>query len=74
MSRYLKEVYALNSETQLYKKPKALNKNKERKLLMGTWMGVLEDTNSQFYKIYTFRKEGYVKKSDVSENLIVCAA
>lgn len=61
---YLFELYAAKAETQVYSKATSINSNKQRKLLMGTWLGVLKELPDDWLKIKTFGKVGYVKRSD----------
>ena len=61
---YLFETYAAKGETQVYKIASSTKANKQRKLLMGTWLGVLAVLPDDWLKIKTFGKVGYVKTSD----------
>lgn len=62
----MNSIYALKPETEIYKSKNFSKRNIQRKLLMGTFMEILEEGN-EWYKIKSFRKTGFVKKSDTSD-------
>jgi len=66
--KYLFELYAAKAETQVYSKATSTNSNKQRKLLMGTWLGVLKELPDNWLKIKTFGKVGYVKLEDTMDS------
>lgn len=65
---YLKIQYAANNEVSIYDKPTPKGRKIINKLLLGTWMGVVEE-NDDFYRVVTAGKDGWVKKVDSEDEL-----
>lgn len=66
---YIAEKYATKAETKIYSKKSTAKSSLDRKILMGTWVGILENVDQDgWYKIYTFGKEGYMRTEDLADN------
>ena len=62
MAEHYREVYAGKPETKLRKKPKG--KSVETTVLLGAWLGVIDERDDGIIKVKAFGKEGWVHEAD----------
>ena len=62
MAEHFREVYAGKPETKLRKKPKG--KSVETTVLLGAWLGVIDEREDGWIKVKAFGKEGWVPEAD----------
>ena len=61
MTEHFREVYAGKPETKLRKKPNG--KSIETTVLLGAWLGVVEENSDGWIKVKAFGKEGWVHEA-----------
>jgi len=65
MAGYLKELYASGPETAIFDKPDG---KKVNSLLLGTWLGVLEERADGWLKVITAGQDGWVHEKDTRDD------
>lgn len=68
MTTYIREVYAARPETRIYKS-NSDHSSRVNTLLMGTWMGVVEEDGNGWLKVNSIGPDGWVQEQDTRTDM-----
>ena len=68
MTDYIREVYAAKPETRIYRSHTG-RKKRVNTILLGTWLGVVEEREDGWLKVKTIGPDGWVRVEDTRTDM-----